>query len=180
MAPCHYTFVFNVQNVSRVVCPKCQWTAAPMTGIDREDIPTVYACPNCSGSSPESKVSLVPVKRRELCLHWTQRSCDIALGVPFNISSYAALTHIIAKEIGVEPGILAGTFVDLHAYTCKPDGFDAEHDHIPGLREQLTRPCLTLPKFKIDGDAPWDQHQIGDFRLEGYTPAPTIKFKVAV
>jgi len=137
---------------------------------------------------------MVPVaSRQRLCLHLTQRSCDIALGVPYNLASYALLCSILAKISGIEPGIFGHTLVDAHVYTAKPDGDKAEFDHIPGLIEQIGRPVRALPKLIID-DSIKTLKDIEDlldpkvttdeimakFRLEGYVPHPKIPFKVAV
>lgn len=172
MAPCHYTFVFNVQNVKRQVCKGCGY-AFKYSMNDALCGPK--DCPQCKQYN-----AFEAVNRRELCLHWTQRSCDISLGVPFNIASYAALTHIIAKEVGLPVGTLAGTFVDLHAYTAKPDGSMEDHDHVPGLCNQVIRQPRCLPTLRIAGNNPWDCVCPEDLIVEGYSPHPPIPFKVAV
>lgn len=126
-----------------------------------------------------------------LNLHLTQRSCDIALGVPYNIAGYAFLLQLFAHLSGLEPGIFAHTLVDAHAYTAKPDGDKAEYDHIPGLVEQLRREPRALPRLVISDqiktlkDIEDLMEQDTDtimsmFRLEGYNPHPPLTFKVAV
>jgi len=70
-----------------------------------------------------------------LCLHLTQRSADVALGVPYNIAGYAFLLHMLSHFSGIKPGIFAHTLVDAHVYTSKPDGSQAEYDHVPGLQD---------------------------------------------
>ena len=87
---------------------------------------------------------------QRLCLHLTQRSCDIALGVPYNIASYVLLLMLFSKMTGIKPGIFAHTLCDAHIYTAKPDGSMAEYDHLPGLREQLSRLPNELPTLCID------------------------------
>ena len=126
-----------------------------------------------------------------LNLHLTQRSCDVALGVPYNIAGYSFLLRLFSHFSGIRPGIFAHTLVDAHVYTAKPDGSMAEYDHIPGLREQLTRSPRPLPKLTISDELRSidDIHALLDadtdtvlshFPLEGYDPHPAIKFKVAV
>jgi thymidylate synthase len=128
-----------------------------------------------------------------LCLHLTQRSADVALGVPYNIASYALLIHLFSRFTGIKPGIFAHTCVDPHIYTAKPDGSMSEYDHVPGLKEQLTRTPKKLPWLEIsssiqtleDVEALMDPKLTTDevmkhFVLEGYEPDPVIKFKVAV
>lgn len=126
-----------------------------------------------------------------LCLHLTQRSCDVALGVPYNIAGYALLLKLIAQFAGMRAGIFAHTLIDAHIYTAKADGSMAEYDHVPGLCEQLNREPRVRPQLEIDAsirslddvravlDA--DTGEIlNRFRLLHYDPYPPIKFKVAV
>lgn len=126
-----------------------------------------------------------------LCLHLTQRSCDIALGVPYNIAGYALILELFARFSGIRAGIFAHTLVDAHVYTAKPDGTQGEYDHVPGLREQLARTPRRLPKLHIDRSiqtlddlGPLLKEDtntlLRKFLLEGYDPHPAIAFKVAV
>lgn len=126
-----------------------------------------------------------------LNLHLTQRSCDVALGVPYNIAGYAFILELISHLSGIKAGILAHTLIDAHIYTSKADGSMAEYDHIPGLREQLKRNVRSLPRLTIDPsitaledltpllEADTDE-LLAKFRLDGYNPHPFIPFKVAV
>lgn len=98
-----------------------------------------------------------------------QRSADIALGVPFNIASYATLMHMIAKECGLTAGIFTHTLGDAHIYL----------NHIDGLKEQLKRTPKKLPQLKIADKPFWDL-KFEDFELVGYEHDPFIKFQVAV
>lgn len=109
------------------------------------------------------------VSNGRLNCHLTQRSGDIALGIPFNLACYSALTIAIAQEVGLEPGIFAHTIVDAHIY----------ENHIDGLKEQLKREPKDLPKLTI-ANKPIDQLEFDDFKLTGYNPDPSIKFPVAV
>ena len=126
-----------------------------------------------------------------LCLHLTQRSCDIALGVPYNIAGYAFLLELFSRFSGIPAGIFGHTLIDAHIYTAKADGSMAEYDHIPGLREQLTREPRSLPRLTIDPSItslddmlPLLEMETDEimakFVLEGYDPHPAINFKVAV
>lgn len=105
----------------------------------------------------------------KLNCHLTQRSGDIALGIPFNLACYSALTMAIAKETGLEPGTFAHTIVDAHIYL----------NHVEGLKEQLKRKPKKLPGLEIS-DKPFDLLEFEDFKLVGYDPHPSIKFEVAV
>jgi len=109
------------------------------------------------------------VSNGKLNCHLTQRSGDIALGIPFNLACYSALTMAIANEVGLEYGEFAHTIVDAHIY----------ENHIDGLKEQLTREPRPLPTLEI-ADKPVDDLEFEDFTLENYYPHPSIKFEVAV
>ena len=126
-----------------------------------------------------------------LNLHLTQRSCDVALGVPYNIAGYSLLLELFARFTGLRAGIFAHTCVDAHIYTSKPDGTMAEYDHVPGLKLQLEREPRKLPSLSIvpslrslDDVTPLLQASTADileaFKLDGYAPHPAIPFKVAV
>jgi thymidylate synthase len=126
-----------------------------------------------------------------LCLHLTQRSADVALGVPYNIAGYALLLELFSRFTGIRAGIFGHTLVDAHVYTAKPDGSMAEYDHVPGLRTQLAREPRPLPSLTIDPsirslddlkpllEADTDT-VMKHFVLRGYDPHPPISFKVAV
>lgn len=126
-----------------------------------------------------------------LCLHLTQRSCDIALGVPYNIAGYAFILELLSRFSGIRAGLFAHTLIDAHIYTAKADGSMPEYDHIPGLKQQLTRAVKPLPTLSIDAGiqslADMDslltlgtEEVMGKFILHEYNPHPAIAFKVAV
>jgi thymidylate synthase len=161
LPPCHYTFALNVQNMYRRFDPMTPGTN-----------------------------SMDYIEKR-LCLHMTQRSCDTALGVPYNLAGYAFLLHLFAHLSGIKPGIFGHTLIDAHVYTRKPDGSQAEFDHVPGLLEQLRREPHPLPRLTIsdsirelsDISALLDkstEEVMSHFVLDGYDPWPKIDFKVAV
>jgi thymidylate synthase len=100
-----------------------------------------------------------------------QRSCDVGLGVPFNIASYSLLTMMIAQVTGLTPGDFVWTGGDVHIYDT----------HIEALREQLTREPRELPHLMIE-DRSQDlfSFRFDDFKLVGYRPHPTIRMAIAV
>lgn len=98
-----------------------------------------------------------------------QRSADLAVGVPFNIASYALLNMMIAQECGLTPGIFTHTFGDAHIYL----------DHLDGLNEQLKRAPGKLPHVTI-ANKPVLDLKFDDFQLHDYVHQGFIKFPVAV
>ena len=98
-----------------------------------------------------------------------QRSADLALGVPFNIASYALLTHLIANECGLTPGYFVHTFGDAHIYL----------NHVEGLKIQLEREPKKRPTLKI-ANKPLSEIQFEDIELIDYEHDAFIKFPVAV
>lgn len=115
----------------------------------------------------------------KLNCHLTQRSGDIALGIPFNLAAYSMLTQIIAQETRLEPGYFAHTIVDAHIYVAQKGSVNERLDHLEGLKLQLTREPLPLPILKI-AKKPIDQLKFDDFELTGYQHHDKIRFGVAV
>lgn len=109
------------------------------------------------------------VQENRLNCHLTQRSGDIAIGIPFNIAAYSLLTQAIARQVGLVPGAFSHTIIDAHIYV----------NHIDGLKQQLTRTPRTLPKLEI-APKPLDELRFEDFTLVGYECDEPIKFEVAV
>jgi thymidylate synthase len=100
-----------------------------------------------------------------------QRSADIFLGVPFNIASYALLTHMVAQVTGLKPGEFIHTFGDLHLYD----------NHLQQAKKQLAREPRQLPTLQLrDGVTEIDQFCYEDFQVDGYHPHPGISAPVAV
>lgn len=112
------------------------------------------------------------VQRGELMCQMYQRSADIFLGLPFNIASYALLTHMVAKVTGLEAGALKVVIGDAHLYV----------NHINQAREQLRRYVSPqCPWVRIHGEhISIDSIKYGDIAVSGYDPHPAIPGKVAV
>ena len=130
LPPCHYSFVFNVNNGKL----------------------------NC---------------------HLTQRSGDIALGIPFNLAAYSLLTQVIAQQVGLELGEFAHTIIDAHIYVAAKGSGIENYDHLAGLRKQIAREPLALPKLKIKNKL-LDELCFEDFELINYQHHDKITFEVAV
>lgn len=108
----------------------------------------------------------------KLHLIWTQRSCDMFLGIPYNIASYAMLLLLYAKELGYKPGVLRGELHDVHIY----------ENHIDQVKEQLKRKPYPLPTVEIP-DANWhgmlNWSANNGFTLKDYVCHEAIKGDVA-
>jgi len=108
---------------------------------------------------------------KELRSHLYQRSCDVGLGVPFNIVQYSILTHMIAHVTGLEATEFVWTGGDVHIYK----------NHIEPLHTQLCRPPYTSPTLKFARQVPdIDSFEYEDFIIEGYQSHPAIKMEVSV
>ncbi|XP_017004080.2 thymidylate synthase [Drosophila takahashii] len=109
--------------------------------------------------------------RGELSCQLYQRSADMGLGVPFNIASYALLTHMIAHVTGLKPGDFVHTMGDTHVYL----------NHVEPLREQLERKPRPFPKLVIKRQVQdIEDFRFEDFEIVGYNPYPKIKMEMAV
>jgi thymidylate synthase len=115
----------------------------------------------------------------KLNCHLTQRSGDIALGIPFNLAAYSILTQIIAQETNLDLGFFAHTIIDAHIYVAEKGSKMESYDHLGGLKEQLKRKPLPLPTLII-ARKPIDQLTFDDFELVGYQYHDPIRFEVAV
>ncbi len=129
-----------------------------------EDVPTM-ALPPCH------TLFQFYVADGKLSCQLYQRSADIFLGVPFNIASYALLTHLIAHECGLEVGEFVHTLGDAHIYT----------NHVEQIKTQIERSIRTFPTLRINAEkSSVFDFDVDDFTIEGYDPHPGIKGIIAV
>ena len=111
------------------------------------------------------------VANNKLSCRLYQRSCDMFLGVPFNIASYALLTMMIAQVCHLEPGEFVHTLGDAHIY----------HNHFEQVREQLTRQPLPLPQMKLNpAVTDINDFKYEDFELQNYQSYGKLTAPVAV
>ena len=100
-----------------------------------------------------------------------QRSCDLGLGVPFNIASYALLTYMIAHCTGLRPGELVHVMGDTHVYL----------NHVDSLREQIKRTPRAFPTLKINTPTTdIDEIRFEHLELSGYDPHDRIDMQMSV
>src|SRR5215218_1387888 len=99
-----------------------------------------------------------------------QRSADLFLGVPFNIASYALLTHLVAAQTGLEPGDFVWTGGDCHIYD----------NHVDQVREQLSRDAYPFPRLELRPAPSLFEYRLDDLQVVDYRHHPAIKAPVAV
>lgn len=112
----------------------------------------------------------ITVINGKLNLFWNQRSVDTALGLPFNIASYATLLHLLAKESNLQEGTLTGFLADVHIY----------EPHIDNLKLQLARQPLEMPKIETKNFSSIFDWQFSDTELLNYKSHEKLNFEVAV
>jgi len=111
------------------------------------------------------------VANGELSCLMYQRSCDMGLGVPFNIASYSLLTYMMAQVCGLKPGEFVHTLGNAHVY----------QNHVEPLQTQLERTPRPFPTLKLNSDVKdIDGFQASDFELVGYNPLGKIAMEMAV
>lgn len=106
----------------------------------------------------------------KLNLAWNQRSCDVYLGIPANISSYALLLHLLAKESGLKEGKLIGFLMDTHIYAS----------HLDQVKEVLTRETFPEPRIQTDKFTSIFDWEYSDTELLNYQSGPALSAPVAV
>lgn len=170
---------FNPAVIDQMALPPChvmmQFYTRPLERYERQN----WLRETTSGDSDEDwfdasdeKMDSLGVPKYGLSCMWTQRSVDVCCGLPFNIASYALLTHMIAEIVGMIPDELVGSLGDCHIYK----------NHIDGVNEQLTREgCEILPKLIIKRNVRTiEDFRYDDFEVKGYNPDPPIKYQLNV
>jgi thymidylate synthase len=154
LPPCHYGFQVYTRELSleerKVIAKKVLPILNTFLGNQSEE-----------GWIEQCEKLNVPT--RAISLMWNQRSCDIFLGIPFNIASYGLLLEIIAKEVNMIPDELIGNLGDVHLYS----------NHIEQAKEQINREPFELPKLTLEHSS-LDPVELV-YKLEDYQSHPAIK-----
>jgi thymidylate synthase len=169
---------WNVGELNEMVLPPCHYGFQVYTRELSYEEKKLYTYKHFS-NQPQFDLDAFEkfnIPSRAISLMWNQRSCDLFLGIPFNIASYALLLTIIAKEVNMIPEELIGNLGDTHLYL----------NHIEQAKEQIERESYELPTLKhlkddsfyksLSEDQSLYAHlENTDFILENYTCHPTIK-----
>lgn len=125
-----------------------------------------------STTEHDHKLEEENIPKYGLSCMWVQRSVDVCCGLPFNIASYALLTHMISSLVNMIPDELVGSLGDCHIYK----------NHLAGVEEQVSRDgCETLPILKIMREVESiEDFKYDDFKILGYNPDPPIKYQLNV
>lgn len=165
LAPCHAFFQFYTREMS--LNERVQWAEENDNELWSDYIHATFVDEN----TRLGWLDKAGVPTRKLSCQLYQRSCDIFLGLPFNIASYALLIHMFAQQANMVVGDFVWTGGDVHLYS----------NHLEQARTQLGRTPRALPKLiiKRKPDSIFD-YKFEDFDIEGYDPHPAIKAPVAI
>lgn len=177
LVPCHLLFQFNCRPLSTDQI--CQWYRD--NHQEAFDNVVMGAMGSLSGlNSEEKKLAYIDAMAEDELIDYPQyyldcqlyqRSADWFLGVPFNIASYAILTHMVAQVVGMVPGEFIHTFGDTHLYL----------NHLDQAHEQLSRAPYQPPKLKLNPTVEFiDDFTASDIVITGYGCHPSIKAPVAI
>lgn len=153
---------WNPNDLVKMALPPCHMFAQFYVSYPRQK----QQDPAASGAQEE------PEPKGHLHCQLYQRSCDMGLGVPFNIASYALLTHMIAHVCELVPGSLTHVMGDAHVYL----------DHVDALKTQLEREPKDFPELEItrESGGSIDGWKAEEFVVKGYEPHKTIPMKMSV
>jgi thymidylate synthase len=181
---------WNVGELDQMVLPPCHYGFQVYTReLSLEERVEMIRPFGMDALIPEAREKWMEensIPKRAISLMWNQRSVDTALGLPFNIASYAILLELLGKMVNMVPDQLIGNLGDVHLYS----------NHIEGAKEQVLRDGFNLPKLKLSDLIETDIRKYGtfvnanldmfisrlnssDFILENYEAHPTIKFPLS-
>jgi len=165
---------WNVGELDQMVLPPCHYGFQCYTSLMTKDERIKYFCDSLDKhiSYGEDftleKLDELNVPKRKISLKWTQRSCDVPLGIPYNIASYGLLLHLLARESNMVPNELIFSGGDCHIYL----------NQIDGVKEQLKNETFRLPKLKLTNTS-IDELKYEDIQVIGYKSSPTVKFPLS-
>ena len=167
----HIVTAWNPGELDQMALPPChclfQFYTEELTLEERQDYLGVV---HRRKATPEA-LDVLEMPRYRLSCQLYQRSCDIFLGVPFNIASYSLLTMMVAQCVNMVPGDFVHTYGDLHIYA----------NHFDQVNEQLARTPRWLPTMKINPEVQdIFSFKVEDFTLRDYSPHAAIKAEVAI
>jgi thymidylate synthase len=188
---------WNVSELDQMVLPPCHYGFQVYTReLSFQERLDIYDPQKLYHNEVDSWfLDKLNIPTRAISLMWSQRSCDVPLGIPFNIASYALLLELLAKMTNMVPDELIGNLGDTHIY----------HNQVDGIKEQLTREPYQLPKLNINtewwptesgecGEGPIDAQAVlegfsndnfckclieEDIQLGNYKYHPTIKMPLS-
>lgn len=156
-------FIDQIQNVIDSIKTNPSSRRHIVSAWNPEEVPTM-ALPPCH------TLFQFYVDGNKLSCQLYQRSGDVFLGVPFNIASYALLTHLIAQETGLEVGEFVHTLGDAHLYL----------NHMDQINEQLSRDIREFPELELNTDKSIFDFEMDDIKVKNYNPHKSIKAPIAV
>jgi thymidylate synthase len=174
LPPCHVLFQFNTEELTtkeRLKIHETRWVENSEDWVQAKknrELLNSYPCSDETWNRFFDKCE-IPKQRLNVLLY--QRSCDLFLGVPFNISSYSLLLSMVAQVVNMMPGEFIHTYGDLHLY----------QNHIAQAEEQITRTPYDLPKLWLNPEIKdIFNFKFEDIKIENYNSHPAIKGEVSV
>jgi len=166
LPPCHYGFQFNTVELTNEEreklyvkhCMENNWVLHIGRGMTRTE-------PFVMKDSYESDYIRAEIPKHKLSLMWNQRSVDTFLGLPFNITSYALLLHMVAQQVNMVPHELIGSLGDTHLYS----------NHMEQVDELLSREPMELPTLYLKKADSIFNYSYDDINIMNYSSHPTIK-----
>jgi thymidylate synthase len=155
LPPCHYGFQCYTQEMNMFERKK-YWCDSIGKSI------------NYAEDFTDIELDNMGIPKRRISLKWTQRSCDVPLGIPFNIASYGFLLHLLAREVNMIPHELIFSGGDCHIYL----------NQIDAIKDQLNNKTFTLPKLVLNNKS-IDDLRYEDFQIIGYQSSDSVKIPLS-